>query len=111
MVELATPADSKRPGPPPSGHYELREHVARGRTVPGFWGIWWCPDETEGSGERGHRELVVPEKMLPLLAEALARHLVEHQLPFGAAAQGSLRRAGIPFPARPGGGDWPEDTA
>jgi len=101
MVELAQPANSQRSTPPPSGHYELREHVARGRTVPGFWGIWWCPDNPKPSERGGHRELVIPEALIPALAEALARHLVEHQLPFGAAAQGELRRAGVPFPALP----------
>jgi hypothetical protein len=91
-----------RPGPPsgqrpPRGHYELRELVIRGRPVEGVRALWWVP----GDGARAQQEMVIVDDRLPLLAETVATFLVKHQLPFGAAAQGSLRRAGVPFPAEP----------
>jgi hypothetical protein len=90
----AKPAD-------PAGHYIVKPWVNRGREITGQLALTWV--DAKG---REHVELVVPQDRLTLVAEAVAGYLVEHQLPFGAGAQGSLRRAGVPFPAQPGDPPW-----
>jgi hypothetical protein len=93
---------------PPRGHYELRQQVIRDRPVEGVYALDWVPDD----GGRRHQELVIVTERLPMLAACVAAFLVEHELPFGARAQGELRRAGVPFPVlptRPGPGDDPYD--
>ena len=104
-MELA-PAEPPRPGNQggprqPRGHYELRQQVIRDRPVDGVYVLMWIPDAGSGSNpldERPHQEMVITAGRIPLLAETLAVFLVDAEMPFSAKAQGSLRRAGVPFP-------------
>jgi len=104
-MELA-PAEPPRPGNPggprqPRGHYELRQQVIRDRPVDGVYVLMWIPDAGSGSSpldDRPHQEMVITDGRIPLLAETLAAFLVDAEMPFSAKAQGSLRRAGVPFP-------------
>jgi len=96
LSEQRRPGNPGGPRPPRPGRYELHPQVIRGREVAGVWAVVWVPEDGHP-----HQEMVIVTDRIPMLAEALATFLVEHQLPFGARAQGELRRAGIPFPAEP----------
>jgi hypothetical protein len=99
MELVGSPRGPRGKGKQP-GHYEVKPWVNRGREISGQLALVWV------QGNREHVELVMPVDRLPLVAEAVATYLVENELPFGAAAQGGLRRAGVPFPARPGDPPW-----
>lgn len=102
-MELMGSPRAERPGTPP-GHYEVKPWVNRGRKVSGQLALVWIDAK-----DREHVELVMPVDRLPLVAEAVAGYLVEHRLPFGAGAQGDMRRAGVPFPALPADDGEPDD--
>jgi len=75
--------------------------VIRDRPVDGVYVLMWIPDAGSGSSpldDRPHQEMVITDGRIPLLAETLAAFLVDAEMPFSAKAQGSLRRAGVPFP-------------
>jgi hypothetical protein len=93
---------SVRPGQGTKGYYEVREEV-RGNAGLKFAVIWWIPAEGQPI-----RVFDAVEDRLPGLAEAVATYLVEHRLPFGAGAQGQMRRMGVPYPAEPRDAEGPE---